>query len=119
MPVGSGCDGAGSFPLLAGADDDAGHSGPVVCAIVARIWVAGGSVSREPDGAGGLQPVRSRGASDLQEAELLARGKGSGGAAGGGREAGELDRARISAIAAADLRSAGAALCAGRRANSE
>ena len=35
MPVGSRSDGAGSFSLLAGDDDDAGHSGPAVCAIAA------------------------------------------------------------------------------------
>ena len=35
MLIGFGCDGVGSFPLLAGDDDDAGRSGPAVCAIAA------------------------------------------------------------------------------------
>src|SRR5260221_8315982 len=119
MPVGSGCDGVGSFPLLAGDDHDAGHSGPAVCAIAARVWVAGGRVPGELDGAGGLQPARSGGAGDLQEAKFLAGGKRSCRAAGRRREAHQLDGAAIPTASAADLRPTGDALRAGRRANPE
>src|SRR5579864_7127054 len=91
IPIGSESDGAGSFPLLAGDDDDAGHSGPAVCTIAAQIRVPGGRVSGEPDGAGIVQPARAGGAGDLQKAAFLARGKRSGGAAGRGGEAYQLD----------------------------
>src|ERR1700688_4523767 len=106
MLIGSECDGAGGFPLLAGDDDDAGRSGPAVRAIAARVRVAGERVPGRTDGAGSVQPAGSGGAGDLQEAEFLAGGKRGGGVAGGGRQAGELDGARVPAIAAADLRSA-------------
>src|SRR5580693_1851882 len=119
MLIGLACDGAGNFPLLAGDDDDAGHSGPTVRTIAARVWIAGGRVPGELDGVGSVQPSGSGGAGDFQKAELLASGKRGGRAAGGGRQAGQLDGARIPAIAAADLRSAGDALCAWRRADPE
>src|SRR3981189_1795217 len=119
MLIGSECDGVGSFPLLAGDDDEAGRGGPAVLAIAARIWVAGGRVPGEPDGPGGVQPAGPGGTGDLQEAKFLAGGKRGCGAEGSGREAGELDGARVSTIAATDLRSAGDAVCAGRRADSE
>src|ERR1700722_5007434 len=119
MPVGSGCDGSGSFPLLAGDDDDAGHSGPVVRAIAARVRVAGGSVPGEPDSAGGVQSAGTRGAGDIPETEFLARGKRGRGGARAWRKAGELDGVRVPAIIVANLRSAGAAVSAGRRADLE
>ncbi len=67
--------GAGSFPLLAGADHDARHRRTSLGAIAARIRLGRGGVSRALDAAGGLQPDRSRGAGHLSQAELLARGK--------------------------------------------
>jgi len=91
MHVGSAQHGARSFPPLAGANHDAGHSGTIVRAIAARILVAGRRVSREFDRAGILQSASSDGAGNFQKTIFLARRKGSASAARHRREAGALE----------------------------
>jgi predicted Rossmann fold nucleotide-binding protein DprA/Smf involved in DNA uptake len=91
MHVGSAQHGARSFPPLAGANHDAGHSGTIVRAIAARIRVAGRRVSREFDRAGILQSASSDGAGNFQKTIFLARGKRSASAARHRREAGAFE----------------------------
>src|SRR5580704_1343973 len=103
MNIPSSQHGAGSFPPLAGADNDAGHSGTIVRAIAARIRVTGRRVSRELDRVGILQSAGADGAGNFQKTIFLARGKGGGGVARHRREVGALERAGVSTELAADL----------------
>ena len=111
--------GAGSFPLLAGADYDAGHRRLSVGAIAARIRLGGGGVSRYVDTSGDMQSDGSGGAGDFQQAELLARGERSRRHSAHRLQDCELDGAGMSAEPAADLRSAGDAVRARRRFHTE
>src|ERR1700758_3772450 len=102
--VGSRGDGARRISLLArvGAYARAGFA--VVRAAVARIWVAGRSISRAFAEIGSVQVAGAGGASGLQETILQTGGRRAGAdAAHRSLSPGELDRPGISADVAANL----------------
>src|SRR5260370_17491042 len=120
LRVGSRSDGARRFPLLARAGAYSWAGFAAVRAVAARIWLAGRSVSRAANSIRSLQVAGAGGASRLQETFLQTRRKRAGAdATHRSLPAAELDRSGISADAAADLRSAGDALCARGRAGAE
>src|SRR6202171_6826628 len=120
MAVGSLCDGARRFPLLAraGAHPWAGFA--ALRALAARVWFAGRSFSRATAAPRSLQFAQPRRTGRFQETILQARRKRAGPhAAHRPLPLAQLDRARISADAATNLRSAGNAVRARRRADFE
>src|SRR5450432_357764 len=106
-------DGVGLFPLLAGFGAYAGFSFPFVWTIVEGVRVAGGSVSGAFAALGAVQVAGGGGAGGVQEAGVQAGREGAGFDPGNRKlPIVELERPGISAVAPADLRRAGAAVCA-------
>src|SRR5260370_8053259 len=118
--VGWGGGGARRFPRLARAGAYSWAGFAAVRAVAARIWLAGRSVSRAANSIRSLQVAGAGGASRLQETVLQTRRKRAGAdATHRSLPTAELDRSGISADAAANLRSAGDAVCARGRPGAE
>src|SRR4029077_1396956 len=104
LRVGSLCDGARRFPLLAraGAYPRAGFA--ALRPLAARVWLSRRSFPCAPAEVGSLQATCSRGPSRLQKAILQARGERAGAhPAHRSLPPGELDRPGVPADAAANL----------------
>src|SRR5260370_5480405 len=120
LRVGSRSDGARRFPLLARAGAYSWTGFAAVRAAAAPIWLAGRTVSRSANSIRSLQVAGAGGASRLQETFLQTRRKRAGDdATHRSLPTAELDRSGISADAAANLRSAGDAVCARGRPGAE